>query len=623
MKNKTIIICWAVLLASTIPFSLYASENATTTISIRIETATTTLIDSQIEVIACSPNETGTTTLTGYCAIKATGLNNAWSSYGDDYFLEGIQGATNDFVSNTYWSWFSNESYGQTALTGHTLAPHEHLLLTLGIMPLKIEVSTTTATVSEFGFDDSWNGVWLPSASSTVYSDSESICTTSSLGLCTLTASTSDLVLYAVKSHFATSTSKIFAKTDTITAPDPTPTETGSGGSSSPTPPPQKSVDGAGAVSFLYSKQQSDGSFSNDLYTDWAALALSGTGETEQKRNLTAFILTKSPHPSSVTDYERHAMVLMAYGINPYSGTSINYISPIIEAFDGEQIGEKGLINDDIFALFPLLKVGYSTSDSMIETIALHIIRSQKENGSWNDSIDMTAAAIQALSQVQAVTGTPTALSKAKNYIVNKQESDGGFGSVFSTAWVIQAIHALGEDPLTTKNNAGKNPLDSLAGLQAPDGGFEFESSAGTRIWSTSYALSGILGRTWSSLLSSFSKQEIPVTNTVPPASTNTQESTSTINVLPKEILKIETEEVKEYTRPLVQKAATVVTKTEPVKESVAEIQNPLSEETPVVLQSLASVGASNPPTPLTEIALKISLSIVALSGVSLVFFKI
>ena len=36
---------------------------------------------------------------------------------------------------------------------------------------------------------------------------------------------------------------------------------------------------------------------------------------------------------STVTDNERHAMALMSLGINPYSGTSVNYIKKIVDSF--------------------------------------------------------------------------------------------------------------------------------------------------------------------------------------------------------------------------------------------------------------------------------------------------
>lgn len=593
-------------------FFVHADQAATTSIFIRIETATTTLWDTETEVTACSPTGNGTTSLTGYCAVTATGLSNLWSSYGDDYFLESINGAANDFNTNAYWSWFNDESYGQTALTGHTLSFGEHLLLTLGIMPLKIELSTTTATVSEFGFDASWNGVWTPSASSTIYSGQEMFCVTSNTGSCAVTGSTSPRVFFAAKNGFATSSSKtLAAEADTPT--EITPTTSGSGGAS-PLPTQIKTVDNTKAITFLYSKQQNDGSFGGELYTDWGAIALSATDGDTQKNLIKSFIQSYTPNPSSITDYERHAMTLMSLGINPYSGTPTDYISPIINAFDGTQIGDTGLINDDIFTLFPLLKAGYSAQDVIINSTVTHIVSSQKENGSWNDSVDMTAAALQGLSQVQLITGVSQAIEKGKTYIKGTQASDGGFGSVFSTAWVIQAFNSLGENASEIKNNSGKSPFDSLAEHQAADGGFELESANGTRVWSTSYVIPALLGRSWFSLLSSFSK---PYTaNTV--ISTNTQTvSTTTTTTSPSTQLSTPTEVEIVFEAPI----------SEPLKESVLEKEPTrmyTKENTPhSPEQSLAAVAASSPPRPLSDIAVKAVASVVALSGISFLFIKI
>ena len=637
--KKYISIALSIVAVLTIPFfDVRADQAATTTVFIRIETATTTLWNSEIEVSACSPTGTGTNTLTGYCAVIDTGLNNSWTTYGDDYFLESINGAANDFGTNAYWSWFINESYGQTALTGHTLISGEHLLLTLGIMPLKIEVSTTSVTVFEFGFDSSWNGVWTPSASSTIYSGQDIFCTTPENGLCSIAESDLPRVFFATKSGFATSSSKTLAAriatstpTSTVT-PETTAATSGSGGSSLITNTQTKTVDISKALNFLSVKQQNDGSFGGGLYTDWAAIALA-TGPNNTNRNaLSTFMRSGTPNLSSITDYERHAMALMALGINPYSGTEINCISPIVSSFDGTQIGDVNLINDDIFALFPLLKSGYSVNDVIINSTTLHIISTQKENGSWNDSVDMTAAAIQALSQVRTVSGASDALQKARAYIIGKQVSDGGFGSVFSTSWVIQAFNSLGEYPADIKNSSGKSPLDSLAEIQAPDGGFEVDGSNSTRIWSTSYAIPAILNRTWSSLLSSFSK---PQKSTVQVSQSNTVSTTTLIT----QISATTTIPVKiAATTPLTPIIAPVPEPTikKPIPIPVPPEQNKtvlkMKNTPPTVVAienniktaevSLAAVAASKP-TKTTDILLKTALSIVTLSGFSFLFVKI
>ena len=160
----------------------------------------------------------------------------------------------------------------------------------------------------------------------------------------------------------------------------------GSGGNSDDT------FDVQDALSYLASKQSDDGSFDSPMLTDWAAIAFASTGSSDAKTKLKAYLKTAAPKLSSITDYERHAMALQALGINPYSGSTQDYIAPITGAFDGTQIGDASLTNDDIFAIFPLMNAGYSTSDEIIKKAVSFIVSKQKTDGSWESSVDLTAA---------------------------------------------------------------------------------------------------------------------------------------------------------------------------------------------------------------------------------------
>ena len=260
------------------------------------------------------------------------------------------------------------------------------------------------------------------------------------------------------------------------------------------------------ALAYLTGKQHADGSFDSPLLTDWAALAYAAGDTNTARTNLRNYLLTANPSLSSVTDYERHAMALMALGINPYTGTPVNFIAHITDAFDGTQIGDAALDNDDIFSLFPLLHAGYGTGDEIVQKTVAFIVSRQQPNGAWDSSVDVTAAAIQALSQTPSLPGVSAALSKAAGYLRSQQQSNGGWGNSFSTSWALQAIAALNESAANWAP-AGHNPNDYLAGLQQTDGGIEpTASDEGTRVWASSYAIPGSLGKTWDSLLSSFSK---------------------------------------------------------------------------------------------------------------------
>ncbi|HEY4526530.1 MAG TPA: DUF4430 domain-containing protein [Candidatus Paceibacterota bacterium] len=264
------------------------------------------------------------------------------------------------------------------------------------------------------------------------------------------------------------------------------------------------------ALAYLSSHQNANGSFDSDMITDWVAIGLASVKSSTALSKIKAYMQTASPKISSVTDAERHAMALQALGINPYTGTSVDYIAPIVAAFDGTQIGAASLVNDDIFAVLPLMHAGYSTSDSIIQKTTAFIIAQQKTNGSWGDA-DMTAAAIQALQKVTSLPNVDTALAKAADYLHTQQQSNGGFIGAsgvnsFSTSWALQAIAALGQSP-SSWTPASKTPEDYLAGLQESDGGIDTVSTPeAMRIWATAYAIPAAQNKTWDSLLSSFSK---------------------------------------------------------------------------------------------------------------------
>ncbi|MDO8551915.1 MAG: hypothetical protein Q7S01_00105 [bacterium] len=260
------------------------------------------------------------------------------------------------------------------------------------------------------------------------------------------------------------------------------------------------------ALAYLQSEQRADGSFSSALLSDWVAIALGGGGAGDAQKKLSQYFSSNPPSLQSVSDYERHAMALEALGINPYSGTSVDYITPIVNGFDGKQIGDAALVNDDIFAIFPLLHAGYSTNDDVIQRVVLFILSKQLPNGSWENSEDLTAAAVQALSLARQLPDTSNAINSAIDYIHGKLQADASLGNSFATSWSLQAIAAAPSSSLNWANGY-YTPQYYIATLQERDGGIEPASATSdTRVWATAYAIPAIQGNTWDSLLSSFAK---------------------------------------------------------------------------------------------------------------------
>jgi len=258
------------------------------------------------------------------------------------------------------------------------------------------------------------------------------------------------------------------------------------------------------AIDFLFLNKGQNNLFGGLLYSDWVAIGISKAGNYQNglKEELFNYYKDYNFISSIITDNERHAMVLMSLNINPYSGKEINYIEKIVSSFDGEQIGDPLLYNDDIFALIVLYHAGYNKNDLMIKKIVEYIISMQNNNGSWNN-VDMTSASIQALRNYRGLPKVIEAIEKAESFLLGKQEINGSFGNSFSTSWAVQAL---------SQNNLYENQINKaiiyLTNKQKEDGGLD-EGSLESRIWATAYAIPAVLKLSWNDIFHSFDREEI------------------------------------------------------------------------------------------------------------------
>ena len=496
---------------------------APVSIDLQIYTSTSTLFAGTMTVSACAESPgSATSTVNGMCAIEqaaqANGFNTTWQWFSSGAALVSA-GGEGDWSNGPWFTTFSGNQPLFDSLSEHTLSPNEDLLITDGPMPLELSVSTTspevnaTTTVTVLGFNDN-DFAYEPVSGAAINGAGA---TTSADGTVDITATSSDpFTVSASASGFLVSTSTVI----TPFAVSPNSNNSGGGGGGGGGGGiSHTSFDLQSALSYLALHQNSDGSFDDSsLYTDWAAMAFAAAGDAAPLAKIKTYELNSQPSLSSAADYERHAMALEALGINPYSGTSVNYIAPIIADFDGTQIGSVSEDNDDIFALFALLHAGYSSSDPTIQKEVAFIISKQKSDGSWDESPDLTAAAIDALGPL--VTDPQTAgqvLGAGVGYLLSPSvhNSDGGWGNVDSTSWVQTAINGiiLAQTPGFSSesafaSSAGYYPTDALAAAQQGNNGAVQPASASTdfRVWSTSYAALAASGKDWSTLLQSFSK---------------------------------------------------------------------------------------------------------------------
>ncbi|MEI8174586.1 MAG: DUF4430 domain-containing protein, partial [bacterium] len=301
----------------------------------------------------------------------------------------------------------------------------------------------------------------------------------------------------------------------------------------------QPVFDAQKALTYLKNSQSPDGSFGNSLlYTDWTAIAFGVMNVTDSSYDkIISYFNSHNTLSSLLTDNERHAMSLLALKQNPYSFGNVNYIKAITDSFDGIQFGESTLINDDIFALIPLKNSGYTASDEIIIKDIAFLISKQKENGSWEESVDITSAGIQALKPFESIIGVTESISKATLYLINQQKNDGGWNSVYSTSWVMQAMGALSASWI----KGIYTPNNYLGAQQNADGAVlpPYETLQ-NRIWATSYAIVGNSQKPWSTIMQNFPKPENQniLTNSTPEIKTTTLPSNTTKKVQNPEIKK-------------------------------------------------------------------------------------
>ena len=517
MKRKIIFIAFAGLAV----FCFFNTVYADTTVHLDIETSAGTLFNREITVSPCDSDNSGTMAITAYCAVLQSGLASDWSWFGSDAFLNSIDSTINNDNNNgIYWGWFANLDLGQTALNKYSLVDGDSILLTYNINPLKISLdnqnppiaSTVRFNVTQFGYDSFWNPVWNPAIGGKIVIESD-IFDLESDG--SYSFMVPNVNTFTVKGQLTgaidtpqktITTSSIQAGGGIVFSPSPS-------SSSFSSDPIQEKVkfDLGKAFNFIISQQKENGSFGEDLYTDWTAFALTGTTDFQnQKEKLIKYFREFKTKDYQLTDYERHAMALMAVELNPYDTNGENYIKKITDSFDGKQFGDVNEDNDDIFALIVLQNAGFTSTEKIISDDIAFVLSSQKRNGSWDESVDMTGAGIGALAFFNQNDQIKNALTKAKEFLKQNWKDNGGWGNNSSTAWAIEGILALSEKPEDWIKNEN-TPLDYLAINQDSDGGMKNDNIK-NKLWETAYVTTALSGKTWNQIMQRFEKPaEIPV----------------------------------------------------------------------------------------------------------------
>ncbi len=247
---------------------------------------------------------------------------------------------------------------------------------------------------------------------------------------------------------------------------------------------------------------------SGDLGSDWAmtALAAAGVNAADVRTSLSAdsaqdFYLDEwqaSGPGGAGTDAERGILAGVAGGIQASrlstaaDTTTSNLVARVAELWDGTQIGEPGLLNDDIFGVLALHQAG--APPELLSRIVDYLRTKQLPDGgwTWNASpgapadTDMTGSVVAAFCAAGVGVGDPdlqealdllhTLQDPATGGFVAPPESFGIGVNTDTTSWVVSGLIQCGIDPQGPEwtTAQGKTPLDYLVSMQQPDGHFKW-----------------------------------------------------------------------------------------------------------------------------------------------------
>ena len=248
------------------------------------------------------------------------------------------------------------------------------------------------------------------------------------------------------------------------------------------------------AISYLKSQPQ----------TPWSTMALMAGGE----EGIDLSHLESVPSGQKIpTTYAKYILALVAAGQDPANFGDEDYIEKLKSYYQSSQFGEENLLNDDFWTILALGSIGQANLSTVQESKD-YILNNQNPDGGWGYNLSSsdtndTAAAIMALLEA-GVSPSSSAIQNALSYLKSAQNDDGGFpylseslSDSCSDAWVMSAIYKLGQNPTSLDwTKSGKNSLDHLKSLQDEDGGLWWQAEGDNKACSP-YALLSLLEKSY------------------------------------------------------------------------------------------------------------------------------
>lgn len=274
-------------------------------------------------------------------------------------------------------------------------------------------------------------------------------------------------------------------------------------------------------VQYIADNQAPDGGITGlGGESDWSVVAIEASGKKASEfentgNSLKDYLATDALNTSSTaTTIERRIIAIEASGGDSANFGGIDYQALLQGKYFENQIGEKILLNDDVFGIIAIAAIENDDLKNMAQDSLNYLLSNQAGDGGFSYTTDTcawcgsdsndTAASIIAMhaGEKLGLLFNSEAKNKALVYLLSTQKDDGGFGyDVYSpsdgssTAWGLMALNTFG-DSVKSQALLARN---WLLNNQNTDGGFSFGAYEFNQsdTYTTAHAIIALLGSTW------------------------------------------------------------------------------------------------------------------------------